>query len=438
MCGIFGWHITKDAPITRDQRIILATVLGLRNDTRGGDSWGGVVGKDLKVIRGLGDVVNGIREFIPYGRIMGHTRKATTGKVSLDNAHPFTIGHIIGGHNGMVYNHSELNKKYNRDCSVDSMHIFQHISEDKDISEIQGYGAIEYIDINQPEKVFLSRISSSGELSIFCMEGKKGEDGEAERVATFWSSNSAHALSALRAAGIEVVTIETKPGELYYVENGRVYIEQGKKMEVSTRVYSSGYTSGNYCGSGYYYGGNRSQGGYQGYNRGSSAFDMGSLLESIGDDADFDCFGKLAAYGEKDDVCTRCPKSDSCKAAIVAKCAKTDDTKKETKEEVKLQEDPPENKDGFKRPNFNAMTDQEIQEFMRGEYGVENTSVKTVTKETVKSDALSFPHKCEKCGGYDYIDKDWVASEGVAFCECADAENMSTAPLPTVPVVSAH
>ena len=136
MCGIAGFSHTTD--VTRR----MAPHLLWDIESRGKDSWGATDGLDT--VRVLGPVTNTYvdnRDIIEgWERTIFHTRGASTGEVTVENQHPFyfvegeenTPGwkrSIMGIHNGIVNNHSELNRKYSRNFSVDSMHIFKHLVE---------------------------------------------------------------------------------------------------------------------------------------------------------------------------------------------------------------------------------------------------------------------------------------------------------------------
>lgn len=140
MCGIAGFvkHGESEPMLP-----VIMGLLGIFMQQRGTDSWGYTDGKTITKDKGW------LEEGWQYNFGLTdaaalHTRHATTGEVTAENSHPFQIGDIIGMHNGVVYNHSELNKKYKRTLAVDSMHIFAHLAENIDLSGIEAYGAIVY------------------------------------------------------------------------------------------------------------------------------------------------------------------------------------------------------------------------------------------------------------------------------------------------------
>lgn len=93
------------------------------------------------------------------GRVLvGHNRKATQGKVTSKNAHPFHEGHIHLVHNGMVFNHARLNLNVDEQdvdshtvCKALSVHSAKEV-----ISEIVGAFAFVWYDRKQ-EKLFAVR-----------------------------------------------------------------------------------------------------------------------------------------------------------------------------------------------------------------------------------------------------------------------------------------
>lgn len=142
----------------------MVEVLIKASDRRGGDSWGVVCptsGNRYELYKGLGDISKNkiAGSLSAFDTLYGHTRKATTGTVSLANAHPFQVNHIVGAHNGTIGNASTMNAKYNRHCTVDSQHIFRHLSENKPLDELVGWGAIWWFCRSRPHALSLFKES---------------------------------------------------------------------------------------------------------------------------------------------------------------------------------------------------------------------------------------------------------------------------------------
>lgn len=213
MCGLYGWHLKNRQSLHVTQRAVLAAVLSLSNDKRGGDSWGFFDGKQR--VRGVGEAADsGLAFLMAQGTtLLAHTRKATTGSVSKDNSHPYKFGPIVGAHNGMVYNHAEMNKKHGRDFPVDSMHLFAHLADDKDFSEFEGYGTVVWYDQRKPGRIYLCRLSG-GQLSVWGL-GKDTNDVRG----VVWSSDEDHAKEALTVAGVDkYFKYEVKEGQVYFID----------------------------------------------------------------------------------------------------------------------------------------------------------------------------------------------------------------------------
>src|SRR5436305_14148791 len=101
MCGIVGY--------VGDEECTTLLVDGLRKlEYRGYDSAGvAVLGKEgLSVVRSKGKLANlekKLLEQLPRGMTgIGHTRWATHGKPSDENAHPHKYGGVVVVHNGII------------------------------------------------------------------------------------------------------------------------------------------------------------------------------------------------------------------------------------------------------------------------------------------------------------------------------------------------
>lgn len=210
MCGMFGWFVESNK-VTVKERAIMAAIMAVEMDRRGGDSWGyaGINTKHIHRKRGMGDMAEGLDASTLAGlsRLIGHTRAASTGRVCKRNAHPFHIGTMIGAHNGVILNHNELNVNHARDCAVDSQHIFRHLIEGKPLSELVGWGAIEWFDTRDPGSLYLGTFT--GALSVYCIGTESNTKG------VVWASTEAAVVRAMTMAGLS--------GQAYKLEDRKVY-----------------------------------------------------------------------------------------------------------------------------------------------------------------------------------------------------------------------
>lgn len=244
MCGIWGHSFQRKAKVPSGQREVLCAALAVANSYRGSQSWGvyvaGQKGKKARVKREVGDIasVESLGNLAAWPVMFGHTRHATTGAVTRENQHPFKVGHILLAHNGMVWNHYELNRKYARNCTVDSEHFAHHIAGSLPFTDLEGYGALEWTDDKRPTTVFLCRMRD-GVLSVAGVKNRRGK-----QVGTVWSSDKDHLSRALEASRLEWFWYEEpKEGSVYEVTGGRMFTTKHPALTLAAPSPTISYAS---------------------------------------------------------------------------------------------------------------------------------------------------------------------------------------------------
>lgn len=261
MCGIFG--IITPKPRKLDLRAFC--VLGVNNDSRGGDSCGIFIDKKYEY---------GVNEnklfysFFPKSRLLdtvthaqialGHCRKASVGAINAANAQPVVIKGEDGEvkfvliHNGTIINYQELAKKYIPNVDVKGMtdsqvmaRIIYH-SGFGVLGEYLGAGAFVMVDYREgePQVYFFKGESKSTpyatttivERPLFCSYS----------TTEFLFSSIMDYLKALRP-GREVLTIT--PNKLLQLKDGKLYkvgeYDRSKLWQAKS-TYSTGYDTHSY------------------------------------------------------------------------------------------------------------------------------------------------------------------------------------------------
>ena len=173
MCGIIGYVGFRNA-----RNIIIEGLKRL--EYRGYDSAGiGIIEENLHIYKNVGEIEN-LEKSIPQidGRVgIGHTRWATHGKVSIENAHPHTDCNkkfaIV--HNGIIENFKSLKEmlegKGHTFSSETDSEVIAHLIEEKykgsleeavkkAIKELKGSYAIIAISQLEPDKIVGARNES--------------------------------------------------------------------------------------------------------------------------------------------------------------------------------------------------------------------------------------------------------------------------------------
>lgn len=236
MCGIFG--IITPKPRKLDLRAFC--VLGVNNDSRGGDSCGVFI--DKKYEYGVNEFKL-FYNFFPRSKVLssvtkcqialGHCRKASVGAINAANAQPVVIKDEKGEvqyvliHNGTIINYEELAKKYIPNVDIKGMtdsqimaRIFYHTGYDV-LGEYLGAGAFVMVDYRsgEPEVLFFKgesklyqySITTTIERPLFCTYSSS----------EFIFSSIMDYLKALRP-NREVLTL--KPNKLTELKDGKLYI----------------------------------------------------------------------------------------------------------------------------------------------------------------------------------------------------------------------
>jgi hypothetical protein len=221
MCGVFGFDLAPRSKVTKAALATLVASLAINNEERGAQSWGSYAPLRDLLVKKVGPITGAGGMNIPRQAeerlLLGHTRYATVGAITEANAHPFRLaGGLVGQHNGVVYNHAALDKKYGKE-PVDSRHLLRCIEEGRDLSEIEAYGSVQYVLPGQRDRVYLGRFNG-GELSVANVPG----------VGTVWSSTGVALRRALGLSGL------SEKATFYKVEEGTLYLSHGGELWVHT------------------------------------------------------------------------------------------------------------------------------------------------------------------------------------------------------------
>jgi predicted glutamine amidotransferase len=141
MCGLLGY--SGKQPFNKEK----LRLLFYANETRGRHSAGfynenKAIVFENRLEKTLGEVSEKMLptfEPVETSLFIGHTRAATLGEKTIENAHPFLFGNVIGAHNGTLKNHKYLISNYNKafpnrgfddkNINMDSKIFFHYINE---------------------------------------------------------------------------------------------------------------------------------------------------------------------------------------------------------------------------------------------------------------------------------------------------------------------
>lgn len=241
-CGIFAWTGDSTKKFNWDK----FNILGILNNTRGGDSCGIVSGNNVRY--GLG-VQSDYNEFLEHVDlfpiqervIIGHTRKASAGyAINEVNTQPVVLRRtqdkevvFVLAHNGTIYNIDELATKYNVNIgNVSDSLILAHIIYN------HGFGVLsEYIGSASLVIYDRRKFLETGDVYTYVYKGMSksystSKDETEERPLFYMSKdgsiyissikNSLYAIRSKKVLKKETISA-VEPNKVFTLKNGKLF-----------------------------------------------------------------------------------------------------------------------------------------------------------------------------------------------------------------------